>query len=129
MTLPDCTLAVLRTASHAADERRAAAPRCAARTDRTRRCRVLRRLPEPRRWLALQAREKPVALSTRSTTLANARQTFAQLAYAKAGASSFERLSFAGKLLRELARAQAARRSASSSATRCPMLRCGTRRC
>jgi leucyl aminopeptidase len=39
----------------------------------------------------------------RNTTLGNGRQTFAQLAYVKAGASSFERLSLAGKLLRELA--------------------------
>jgi leucyl aminopeptidase len=63
----------------------------------------LRRLPESQRWLDLHARERASALKSRSTVLANARQTIAQLAYAKSGASSFERLRLAGQLLRELA--------------------------
>lgn len=62
----------------------------------------LRRLPESERWLALHAREKPEELKSRSTTLANAHQTVALLAYAKSDASSFERLTLAGRLLREL---------------------------
>jgi leucyl aminopeptidase len=53
--------------------------------------------------LDLHARAKPAALAWRSTTLANGRQTLAQLGYVKAGASSFERLTLAGKLMRELA--------------------------
>jgi leucyl aminopeptidase len=63
----------------------------------------LRRLPESARWLALHARDKAAALKARSTTLANERQTTALLAYARSNLSAFERLSFAGRLLRELA--------------------------
>ena len=60
------------------------------------------RLPEPARWRVLHARSKPAGLKWQSTALANARQTHAILAYAKSGASVFERLSFAGKLMGEL---------------------------
>jgi len=63
----------------------------------------LRRLPEAQRWLDLHQRDKAAALKTRSTILANAAQTMALLGYLKADASAFERLSLAGKLLRELA--------------------------
>jgi leucyl aminopeptidase len=63
----------------------------------------LQRLPEPQRWLGLHARDKPVLLKQRSSTLSNARQTIAQLAYAGPETSAFERLSLAGRLMRELA--------------------------
>jgi leucyl aminopeptidase len=63
----------------------------------------LQRLPEPGRWQSLQRRDVAAPLSSRSTTLANERQTAASLAYAKPGATSFERLGLAGRLLRELA--------------------------
>ena len=99
MTLPDCTLAVLRRRRTLPDERRTAALDALVVLTAPNDIAFLRGLPESRRWLGLHARDKPVALSTRSTTLANPRQTFAQLAYAKAGASSFERLHLAGKLL------------------------------
>jgi leucyl aminopeptidase len=61
------------------------------------------RLPEAQRWRALHARAAPLALKFRSTTLTNARQSLALLGYVKSNASSFERLSFAGRLVRELA--------------------------
>jgi leucyl aminopeptidase len=61
------------------------------------------RLPEAQRWRALHARAAPVALKFRSTTLSNARASLALLGYVKSNASSFERLSFAGRLVRELA--------------------------
>lgn len=69
----------------------------------------LRRLPEAPRWLTLHARDKPAALKSRSSTLANERQTAAVLGYASSDLSSFERLSFAGKLLREIAGRRPAR--------------------
>ncbi len=103
MTLPDCTLAVLHRRRALPNDRRAAALDALVVLTVPDDVAFLRRLPEPRRWLGLHARDKPVAPGTRATTLANARQTCALLAYAKAGASSFERLSLAGKLLRELA--------------------------
>jgi leucyl aminopeptidase len=61
------------------------------------------RLPGAEHWRTLQGREPARALQLRGMTLANARQTFALLGYVKPGASSFERLGFAGRLLRELA--------------------------
>ncbi len=103
MTLPDCTLAVLRRRRTLPDERRTAALDALVVLTAPNDIAFLRGLPESRRWLGLHARDKPVALMSRNTTLVNERQTFAQLAYVKAGASSFERLSLAGKLLRELA--------------------------
>jgi leucyl aminopeptidase len=103
MTLPDCTLAVLRRRQTLPDARRAAALDALVVLTLPSDAAFLRRLPEPGRWQGLHRRARPAALTSRSTTLANARQTFAQLAYAKAGASSFERLSLAGRLLRELA--------------------------
>ncbi|HXN09815.1 MAG TPA: hypothetical protein VN859_01125, partial [Steroidobacteraceae bacterium] len=60
-------------------------------------------LPNPTPWQALHKREPARALQLRSMTLGNARQTFALLGYVKPDASSFERLGFAGRLLRELA--------------------------
>jgi leucyl aminopeptidase len=66
-------------------------------------------LPEPGRWRALAARSKPAALKWHATDLANARQTHAVLGYAKPEASAFERLSFAGKLIGEIAGRRPAR--------------------
>jgi leucyl aminopeptidase len=103
MTLPDVTLAVLRRRRALPTGRRAAALDALVVLTLPDDAAFLRRLPEPARWQGLQRRDKPGPLSSRSTTLANVRQTFAQLAYAKPGASSFERLSVAGKLMRELA--------------------------
>jgi len=103
MALPDCTLAVLRRRRMLPDARRAAALDALVVLTLGDDAAYLRRLPEPGRWQGLQRRDKPAPLSMRSTTLANERQTTALLAYAKTGASSFERLSLAGKLLRELA--------------------------
>jgi len=102
-TLPDTTLAALkRTAALPAE-------RAAARLDSllvlvTADEKLLwNRLPEAQRWRALHARAAPLALKFRSTTLTNARASLALLGYVKSNASSFERLSFAGRLVRELA--------------------------
>jgi leucyl aminopeptidase len=103
MTLPDCTLAVLRQRRTLPSERRAAALDALIVLTLPNDAAFLRRLPEPDRWQGLQRRNVAAAMSSRSTMLSNERQTFAQLAYVKPGASSFERLSMAGKLLRELA--------------------------
>jgi leucyl aminopeptidase len=61
------------------------------------------RLPEGSRWRALHGRGKPAPLKWLSTALGNTRQTHAVLGYAKPNASAFERLSFAGRLMGELA--------------------------
>jgi leucyl aminopeptidase len=103
MTLPDCTLAVLRRRRTLPSERRAAALDALIVLTLRNDAAFLRRLPEPGRWQGLQRRDVAAAMSSRSTTLSNERQTAATLAYVKPGASSFERLSMAGKLLRELA--------------------------
>jgi len=103
MTLPDCTLAVLRRRRTLPSERRAAALDALIVLTLPDDAAFLRRLPEPGRWQGLQRRDVAAPLSSRSTTLSNERQTAATLAYVKPGASSFERLSMAGKLLRELA--------------------------
>jgi leucyl aminopeptidase len=103
MTLPDCTLAVLRRRRTLPSARRAAALDALIVLTLPDDAAFLRRLPDAGRWQGLQRRESPAALSSRSTTLSNERQTVALLAYAKPGASSFERLGLAGRLLRELA--------------------------
>jgi leucyl aminopeptidase len=103
MTLPDCTLAVLQRRRTLPNGARASTLDALVVLTLPDDAAFLRRLPEPSRWQGLQRRDKPAALSSRSTTLANARQTFVQLAYVKAGASSFERLTLAGRLLREIA--------------------------
>jgi leucyl aminopeptidase len=103
MTLPDCTLAALRRRRTLPDGRRVAALDALVVLTLPNDAAFLSRLPEPERWQGLHRRDKPAPLSLRSTTLANARQSVAQLAYVKDGASSFERLSLAGRLLRELA--------------------------
>jgi leucyl aminopeptidase len=63
----------------------------------------LQRLPEAPRWQALHAREPALAQTVRATTLGNDGQTQAVLGYARPAASAFERLSLAGRMLRELA--------------------------
>jgi leucyl aminopeptidase len=102
MTLPDCTLAVLRRRRSLPSERRVATLDALIVVTLPNDAAFLRRLPEPGRWQGLQRREPPAVLTWRSTTLANERQTVAALAYAKPGASSFERLGLAGRLLREI---------------------------
>jgi leucyl aminopeptidase len=60
-------------------------------------------LPEAQRWQALHARAKPRAGTVRSTSLANSRHTLAVVGYLRAKASAFERLSLAGRMLKEAA--------------------------
>src|SRR5215831_4625760 len=60
-------------------------------------------LPEAQRWQELNARAKPRSGAVRSTVLANRRQTLAVLGYLGAEASHFERLTLAGRLLKEAA--------------------------
>jgi leucyl aminopeptidase len=64
--------------------------------------RLLDRLPHPESWRQLHRRARAQALSLRVATLPAARQPAAVLAYAKAGATAFERLTLAGKILRTL---------------------------
>jgi len=67
---------------------------------------LLAQLPEGERWHELNARSRPSSGTVRTTVLTNHRQTLAVLGYIGAGASTFERLSLAGKMLKEaLARA------------------------
>jgi len=60
-------------------------------------------LPESARWRALAGRARPVAATVRTSTLANARQTRAVLGFVRKGASTFETLALAGRMLREIA--------------------------
>ena len=66
----------------------------------------LRQLPHGTRWLALHARAPARAGTLRSGSLGNARDTLAVLGYLKSGASAFERLSLAGRMLKETAARQ-----------------------
>ena len=59
------------------------------------------RLPERARWRALDARTPARAGTVRTTTLSNPRQTLAVLGYLNRDASAFERLSLAGRMLKE----------------------------
>jgi leucyl aminopeptidase len=104
MRLPDFTLAALRRSRSLPNARRAASldaiivlmpPGVESG--------FLQRLPEAQRWQTMHRRAKALALKWRSTTLANPGQTVALLGYTKPDASTFERLTLAGKLLRELA--------------------------
>ena len=61
------------------------------------------RLPESARWRALDARAPARAATVRTTALSNPRQTLAVLGYLKSDASAFERLSLAGRMLKEAA--------------------------
>jgi leucyl aminopeptidase len=60
-------------------------------------------LPESQRWRDLLARARPRAGTVRTTSLANRRQTLAVLGFARSGASAFERLALAGRMLKEAA--------------------------
>ncbi len=60
-------------------------------------------LPEHERWRALHARARPQAGTVRATTLANRRQTLAVLGFLADGASAFEQLQLAGRMLKESA--------------------------
>ena len=64
---------------------------------------ALRRLPESARWRELEAHAPPRAGAVRSTALANRRHTLAVLGYLASDASAFERLSLAGRMLKEAA--------------------------
>ena len=63
---------------------------------------LFRQLPENERWQELNARTPPRTGAVRTTVLTNRRQTLAVLGYIGAGASTFERLSLAGRMLKEL---------------------------
>jgi leucyl aminopeptidase len=108
-TLPDRTVAALKRRSRLPSERSAATLDAllvlAAPNDTA----LWSRLPEAQRWRGLHGRAKPAAFKWHATALGNARQTQALLGYAKSTASAFERLSFAGKLVRELAARRPAR--------------------
>ena len=64
---------------------------------------LFRSLPDSERWQELNARTRPRSGSVRTTVLTNRRQTLAVLGYIGAQASTFERLSLAGKMLKEVA--------------------------
>jgi leucyl aminopeptidase len=62
-----------------------------------------RALPESARWRALDHRAPARAGTVRTTSLSNRRQTLAVLGYLAPEASAFERLSLAGRMLKETA--------------------------
>jgi leucyl aminopeptidase len=62
---------------------------------------VLQQLPDSERWQELNARTEPRAGTVRTTVLTNRRQTLAVLGYIGAKASTFERLSLAGRMFKE----------------------------
>jgi leucyl aminopeptidase len=64
---------------------------------------LFRQLPENERWQELNARNPPRTGTVRTTVLTNRRQTLAVLGYIGAGATTFERLSLAGRMLKEVA--------------------------
>ncbi len=109
MRLPDFALAALRRSRSLPDAARAASLDALIVLVPPDDDALLRRLPESQRWQALHRRPAAAALKWRSTVLANANQTAALLGYSKPGASTFERLTLAGKLLRELAGRRPAR--------------------
>lgn len=63
----------------------------------------LLQLPAAQRWQALHARPNRRAGTVRSTLLANRRQTLAVLGYLKSGATPFEQLALAGRMMKEIA--------------------------
>jgi leucyl aminopeptidase len=63
--------------------------------------RAFAQLPESARWRALDARAPARAGTVRTTSLGNRRQTLAVLGYLASDASAFERLSLAGRMLKE----------------------------
>jgi leucyl aminopeptidase len=64
---------------------------------------AFRHLPESARWRELDARPGARAGTVRMTTLDNRRHTLAVLGYLGSDASAFERLSLAGRMLKEAA--------------------------
>jgi len=62
---------------------------------------LFRQLPESERWQELNARGQPRSGTVRTTVLSNRQQTLAVLGYIRADASTFERLSLAGRMLKE----------------------------
>ena len=64
---------------------------------------LFRQLPDSERWQELNARAKPRAGAVRTTVLTNRQQTLAVLGYIGPEASAFERLSLAGRMLKEVA--------------------------
>ncbi len=64
---------------------------------------ALRRLPESARWRELHDRSPAAPGGIRTTVLANRRHTLAVLGYLASDASAFERLSLAGRMLKEAA--------------------------
>src|SRR6516165_432178 len=62
---------------------------------------ALRRLPESARWRELEAQGPARAGAVRTTVLANRRHTLAVIGYLASDASAFERLSLAGRMLKE----------------------------
>ena len=64
---------------------------------------ALRRLPESPRWRELDALSPARAGSVRNTVLPNRRHTLAVLGYLGSDASAFEKLSLAGRMLKEAA--------------------------
>jgi leucyl aminopeptidase len=60
-------------------------------------------LPESERWQELNARTPPRSGTVRSTALTNRQHTLAILGYVGTQASTFERLSLAGRMLKEAA--------------------------
>jgi leucyl aminopeptidase len=60
---------------------------------------VFEQLPETERWQELNARTKTRSGTVRTTILANDRQTIAVLGYIGAKATTFQRLSLAGRML------------------------------
>ena len=64
---------------------------------------ALRNLPESARWRELEARAPQRAGTVRTTTLANRRHTLAVLGCLGSDSSTFERLSLAGRMLKEAA--------------------------
>ena len=61
------------------------------------------RLPQPARWRELHARASARTGTVRCTLLSNRHHTLAVLGYLKKDASAFERLSLAGRMLKEAA--------------------------
>jgi leucyl aminopeptidase len=64
---------------------------------------LFRQLPESERWQELHARAPSRAGTVRTTVLTHRRQTLAVLGYIGAEASTFERLSLAGRMIKEVA--------------------------
>src|SRR5580692_11018565 len=62
---------------------------------------LFRQLPENERWQELNARTPPRTGTVRTTVLTNRRQTLAVLGYIGADATTFERLSLAGRMFKE----------------------------